>query len=260
MLALLAVMLAGSVMAATASAEPGPFWHHRAIGGEGEGAKIEPAKPENFKGGGGVQTLKGEISGTPIEITSSQVQIKGAIFNLPSQGQIKLEIVYNQPTLVKPVLKGCTVTVGPNNSNIVQIKGHLMWKWDGSEKQLTEQPQEHQKWDIGFTAIEPQQGETELKRGTFTVVNFTGSGCGVLASKVAVTGSAVGIPSPSQLKEWSTSLAVRTVDVKKIQQHFWDGKEFQGTKLGLNFGPNEATLIGQTNVTAEQQEVAVFEK
>lgn len=260
MLGMLAVMLAGSVMAATASAEAGPFWHHRAIGGEGEGAKVEPKAPENFRGTGTTQRLKGLISGTEIEVTSSGTQIKGAIFNNASQGQIKLQLVFTQPTLVKPSLANCSVTVGENKDNIVQVKGHLMWKWDGSEAQLKENPQVNQKWDIGFTGVEPQQGETELKRGTFSVVNFIGSGCGVLVGKVPVTGSAVGIPSPSQLKEWSRTLGVRTVDVNKIQQHFWDGVAAQGAKLGLNLGPNEATFIGQSTVEAEQQEIAVFEK
>jgi hypothetical protein len=261
MLALLAAMLAGAVMAATASAEPGPFWHHRAIGGEGDGAKIEPGKPENFSGEGGKQTLKGFLlaESTPIEITSEGSQVKGAIFNNASQGQIKLEVVYKQPKLVIPPGTTCVVAVG--NNNVVQVKGHLMWKWDGTTAQLTEQPQLKQKWDIGFTAVEPQQGETELKRGAFTVVTLSGTGC-LLSGSHAVEGSEVGIPDLSQLKTWSRSLEVRTVEHSqaKAKQHFWDGTEFQGTHLGLTFTGFPASYIGQTKVKAEQQEIAVFEK
>ena len=78
-LGLLAVMLAGSITAGAASAEAGPFWHHRAPGTEGAGAKIEPKAPENFSGKGGGQTLLGEIGGAKIELVSDGTQVKGAI-------------------------------------------------------------------------------------------------------------------------------------------------------------------------------------
>ncbi len=266
MLGLLAVMLAGSVMAGTASAEAGPFWHHRLNEKEGEGAKIEPKAPENFRGTGGEQTLKGKISTTEFEIVSTSLQVKGAVFNAPNQGQIKLELVYNQPHLVKPALSNCTVVVG--TKNIVQVKGHLMWKWNGTKEQLIEQPQAHQTVDLGFTAVEPQQQEKEeteaLTAGTFSTITLTGGGCGVLAGTFNVTGSEVGIPSPNTLGTWSKTLAVNTVEHKqgtgRWLQHFWDGKGFQGAELGLAVGANVASLVGQTTVNAEQQEVAVFEK
>jgi len=263
-LGLLAVMLAGSVMAATASAEAGPFWHHRAFQGTGAGLKIEPKAPENFSGEGGEQILKGLIGITEFEIVSKSLQVKGAIFNNPNQGQIKLEIVYNQPKLLRPEISGCVVTVGAKN--IVQVKGHLMWKWNGTTQQLNEQPQRQQKWDIGFTAIEPQQQESAetqiLKEGTFTTITFTS--CGVLNGTFNVSGSEVGIPDPSQLEEWSRNLTVRTVDHKQgtghVLQHYWAGTRFQGAELGLRVGTNSATLTGQTKVSSEQQEISVFEK
>lgn len=264
MLGTLAVMLLGSAMAATASAEAGPFWHHRLNEKEAEGAKVEPKAPENFRGTGGEQTLKGSIGTTEFEIVSKSLQVKGAVFNGTNRGQIKLELVYNQPELKKPVISGCTVTVG--SKNIVQVKGHLMWKWNGTAEQLKELPQANQQWDIGFTAVEPQQQEKEgteaLKEGTFTTITF--GTCGVLNGTFNVSGSEVGLPSPSGLKEWNKKLAVRTVDHKqgtgRALQHFWDGKAFQGAELGLRVGENVSALVGQTNVESEQQEIAVFEK
>lgn len=267
MLGMLAVMLAGSVMATTASATAGPFWHHRLNSGEGEGAKIEPKAPENFRGQGGEQTLKGTIGKEPVVISSAGIEVKGAIFNNANQGQIKLEIVYKQPTLVSPKLPGCVVTVG--EKNIVVVKGHLMWKWNGEKKQLEEQPQLNQKWDIGFTAVEPSQQKPAVERvnltnnGTFTTVALKSTAtCAALAGTFNVSGSEVGIPSPSQLEEWSKKLQVRTVESQtgKFLQHFWDGEAFQGAELGLTFANNPASLIGQTEVEAAQQEIAVFEK
>ena len=73
-LGLLAIALAVSAITASASAEPGPFWRHRANSKEGEGAKIEPKAPENLKGEGGEQRLLGKIATTEIEITSPGTQ------------------------------------------------------------------------------------------------------------------------------------------------------------------------------------------
>ena len=155
-LGVLAVMLVGSAMATTASAEAGPFWHHRAEGGKGVGEKIEPKAPENFRGPGGEQKLKIKVATTSLEVTSMSLQIKGAVFNGPDRGQIKSELVYSQPKLTSPNFPNCLVTVG--TKNIVVLKGHLMWKWDGTKTQLgkvVQQPE--QTPDIVFTAVEPQQ-------------------------------------------------------------------------------------------------------
>ncbi len=258
MLGTLAVMLAGSAMAATASAEAGPFWHHRAIGGEGEGAKVEPKAPENFKGEGGVQTFKGKIGTTEFEIAAKSEQVKGAIFNNALQGQIKLELIYNQPELIKPTIAGCVVTVG--QKNIVQAKGHLMWKWNGTETQLNEVKQEAQVPDLVFTPTEVVSGATELpKAGAFTTIGFN-SKCGALVGTFNVGGTEVGLPSPSHVAEWSRKLSVRTLEGKELLQHFWNGAKFVGAKVGLELGGNPASLIGQTQTESEQQEIAIFEK
>jgi hypothetical protein len=273
MLGTLAVMLLGSAMAATASAEAGPFWHHRLNSKEGEvGSRIEPNAPENFSGTGGEQVLHGEITEaegkkTAIEITSPSVQVKGAIFDAATQGQIKLELIYNQPELKKPALKPCSVTVG--TKNIVVVKGHLMWKWNGTSNQLKIQPQQpEQTPDLVFTAVEPQQQKPFVEKvnltnnGTFTNVTLSGGGCGGLIGTFPVSGSEVGIPSPGNVGEWSKKLAVRTLSSENgtFLQHYWDGEGFQGALVGLSFDKNPASLVGQTEVTAAQQEVAVSEK
>ena len=263
---MLAVMLAGSVMAATASAEAGPFWHHRSNTKELVGGKIEPTAPENFKGTGGEQKLKGTIGTTAVEITSSSLQVKGAIFNGPDRGQVKIELVYNQPRLVKPNFPNCIVTVG--TKNIVVVKGHLMWKWNGTSTQLNQVVQQpEQTPDIVFTAVEPMQQKPFVEKinmtnnGTFTTVALKGGECGVLTGMFNVSGSEVGLPNPSHTEEWSKKLAVRTVEAQPtFLQHYWDQEAYQGALVGLTFANNPASLIGQTEVEAEQQEVAVFEK
>jgi hypothetical protein len=286
MLGLLAVMLVGSAMVATASAEPGPFWHHRAIGGKGVGEKIEPKAPENFSGTGGKQTLTGTVSGVAIEIVSPSAQIKGAIFNGPHQGQLKVEIIYSQPQLVKPALSECIPTI--NTNNIAVVKGHLAWKWNGSQSQLEEQPQLNQKPDIIFTNVEPQRQEPfkvldYRTVGTFATISLSGK-CGVLGGLGAlpVSGSEVALPNKPGLEEWSTELGIRTIpsgtlsgtigkeekfEKEGFLQHIWVGggtKEategFQGIVAGLTFASNPANLVGQFTATSAQQEVAVFEK
>jgi hypothetical protein len=287
-LGLLAMMLVGSVTAGAAWAEAGPFWHHRAIGTEGEGAKVEPSAPENFSGSGGKQVLTGEpASGEIVELTSAATQVKGAIFNGEHQGQIKLVVFYQKPevklnNVAKPE---CKASVGQQGqfSNIVQLKGHLAWKWDGTKSQLEELPQKEQTWDIVFTQTEPQRQSTtgfpllDLRgaSGVFAEVHFEGSTCGVLnGTNNKVAGAEVGIPSPSGLGSFSRNLNVRTIasatlpaevletKVGKVGflQHIWVGTGYQPLVLGLTLTGNPASLVGQTETQAAQQEIAVFEK
>jgi hypothetical protein len=55
--------------------------------------------------------------------------------NNAKQGQIVATGHLIEPELVEPALKGCEVKVG--HENTVTVKGHLGWKWNGEEKQLT---------------------------------------------------------------------------------------------------------------------------
>jgi hypothetical protein len=276
-LSLLAVMLVGSAMAVTASAavEAGPFWHHRNEPAENTGEKIPPRAPENFKGTGGAQTLQGKVGTMNVKIVSGGVQVKGAIFNNTLQGQIKLEIVYKQPELVEPALKECNVRIGNGQvlNNIVVVKGHLMWKWNGAPAQLTENPAKTgQTPDLAFTNVEPTKQSTlpnYRSVGVFANVNLTGAGCGALAGVNPVGGSEVGLPN-LPIETWSRKLAVRTLQSETIPatvgtgegflQHFWNGEAMQGMITGLTFAGNPANLIGQTEVESAQQEISIFEK
>jgi hypothetical protein len=78
------------------------------------------------------------------------------VVNNTNQGQIVLVDHFIEPHFTKPAtLPNCEVKFGTNDE--ISLKDHLMWKWNGEKKQLTEQPQENQTWDIGFTTIEPPQ-------------------------------------------------------------------------------------------------------
>jgi hypothetical protein len=273
MFALLAMMLVGFVMASSVLAAAGPFWHHRPIGGEGAGSKIEPSAPENLTGKQTEQTLLGEVSGIKIEVAAPGATVTDAIFNGVNSGQIKTTITYKEPKLKKPELKECGVVIGTNNS--IVVKGHLVWKWSGKPEQLRDEPnQDEQTPDLVYTVPEPQQQSTTVvdyrKNGIFTTIAFKGTGCGVLAGTFSVEGSESGVTN-KKIEEFSRTLAVRTspsaTSINKeagegagFLQHYWAVKEFQGLIVGLKFGGNPASLIGQTEVEAAQQEVAIFEK
>jgi hypothetical protein len=257
LLGVLALLLLSSLTSATAFAEAGPFWHHRANPKEGAGAKIEPNEPESFQGEGGEQRLKGEIGTTPVEGVATSAQAKGIIYNNALQGQTKLRMTLHEPHLVKPELKGCTTTIGENNT--ISVMGHLAWKWNGTAEQLKENPQLHQKPDGIATPSEITEGATELPKGTFTTITLKGAGCGVLAGTFKMEGSAVIEGTPENLEEWSTSITVRIPEGKK-KQHFWNGKVFVGVETGLVSAGNEANITGEAKAKSATQEIAAFEK
>jgi hypothetical protein len=256
MLGLLAMLTVGAFAASSASAEPGPFWHHRAINGTGNGLKIDQPADEQFQGKGGRQVLKSEIAGTAVELEAPLIQVKGRIYNTRLQGQIKLTTIYHFPKLLKPELKECEAKVGTNNE--VTALGHLAWKWNGTTSQLEEQPQKEQKPDIIFTATEITEGATELPKGTFTTITLKGTNCGVLAGTFNVTGNAGALIKPTQLETWGTQLNISTPGWPL--QHFWNGKEFIGSEPKLALGANKATLEGELEAHMDAQEVAIFEK
>ncbi len=261
-LAFLALLAAGSLGASTANAFPGPFWHHRPAGGKGEGEKIEAKSPEEFQGNGGTQILNGTLAGTSIEITAEAVQAKGIIYNNALQGQIKVLLVYHHPKLVKPELKECEVKVGTNNE-VSSVFGHLMWKWDGSQKQLKQtesQKKLGQRVDGVALPIELKEGSSELPKGTFTTFTLSGAGCGVLAGTFEVKESQSVILTPENLEEWKTSLTTTFPGWK--DQHWWNGTGVASTQaIGLTFGGNSLTLTGSINSeVVGGQEIAIFEK
>jgi hypothetical protein len=257
LLSLLAMLLVGSFAASSAYAEAGPFCHHRAIGGKGEGEKLGgDAEGENLNGEGGEQILKGEIGKEPIEIKSTGIQIKIQIYNGPDQCQIKIQIQYHNPTLVKPALKGCAVEVGVQNK--IQIKLHAAWKWNGTTAQLNEQPQKEQQTDWLATTGD-LHGTTSLPKGEFTKIAFKGGGCGVLAGNFPIKGSEKVLILPEHVEEFKTKFRL-IIEPGKWHQHYWNGKEFIGVETGLEFGERPADLSGEGEATTEKQELALFEK
>jgi len=284
-LSLLATMLAGSVMAGAASAEAGPFWHHRAVGGKGEGEKIEPKAPENFSGSGGVQTFMVEITPSlTIEFASAATQVKGAFFNNEHQGQAKIVIFYQKPEIKINGEKRseCKIAVGQQGqfNDILQLKGHLAWKWNGNKTQLEEAPQREQTWGIAFTQTEPQEQsgrpllDMRTGSGVFAEIAITGRSCGALGGILPIMGSEVALPSPRGLGEFTKRLTIRTipsgllpheilgneVEGQGLLQHLWVGGGYQPLILGLTDAGGAASITGQTEIEAAQQEMAVVEK
>ena len=257
LLGLLALLLASSFASAAAYAEAGPFWHHRAVGEKGVGAKIEEKSPEAFQGEGGEQRLKGKIGSTPVEGVATSVQVKGIAYNNALQGQVKLKMTLHEPRLVKPELKGCVTTIGENNT--ISTLGHLVWKWNGTAKQLEEKSQAAQKPDGIATPIEIAEGATELPKGTFTTITLKGVACGVLLGKYPMEGSVALEGTPENLEEWSTSITVRLAEGPRLQ-HFWNGNTFIGVETGLKSAGNEANISGESKAKADVQELAAFEK
>jgi hypothetical protein len=256
---LLAMVLVGAVAGASASASPGPFWYHRALGSEGAGVKVSPNHPEGFKGEGGEQRYVSTVGTEPVEIALSRVQVKGAISNNAFQGQTKLELIYNQPHVVKPAaLAGtCVVKIGENN--IVQLKGHLMWKFKKGGTELTEQGAAGQSPEGVATPKEIQQGATKLPEGVFVTIHYAATGCGIFPATANIEGSQLGFGFPSELGVFSQTLAVRTTGGREELVHFWNGEKNVEGKVGLKSNGTEVAQIGQTEAKANQQEIAVKE-
>lgn len=267
LLGLLAMLLVGSFATAAAEAQ-GPFWYHRAKGESGKGLKITGQEPEGVQGGGGPSTLAGSIGGQTIELESNQVQVKGIIYNNALQGQTKLTVIYIEPHVVNPAnARGCRVKI--NEQNQVKIYGHLAWKWDGSETQRKEQPQQQQRPDWIFLPSELQQGATELPNLTFAAITTTAKGEGecnplLQAQQAPVKGSVAAAIQPVNLGEWSNS-QTQEILAGNQKQHFWNGVENVGVETKLTLSGGAATLTGKTKVetTGRQsvapQEVALFE-
>jgi hypothetical protein len=257
-LGLLAMVLVGAFASAPAYAG-GPFWYHSNDGGKTQ-AKISSQSPETFKGKGGVQILKGTLNKekpTEVELESENVEAEGEIYNTQLQGQVKIILKYATPKLLKPELKECKVSLGQVNT--VRLYAELAWTWDGTPGQLTIQPQfPTQLPDLIFLPVAQQQGAETLPSASFTTITFSGSGCGVLIGTFKVEGSEVGAPTPKNIGEWSKELNIKTAEGTFLQ-HFWNGKKYVGVKVGLLFGGNPASLIGETKVAAPNQEIAVLE-
>jgi hypothetical protein len=257
-LGFLALLTVGSFAASSAFAEPGPFWHQRPIGGTGNGIKIDQPKDDQIQGEGGEQKLRIKIASLETEINAKSVQIKGVIYNAIEQGQLKLLLKYHEPKLVKPVLEECETKIGTNNE--IHVFGHLMWKYRNVPKELEEQPQKTQEWDLVYTPVEIAQGAEELPKGVFTTITLSGSGCGVLAGKFNLTESILAIPlNPKAIDTFTRNLETRTpAGGVEYHQHFWNGARYVPVQVEPLVSGNKTSLEGRDKVEPEGQEVAVF--
>lgn len=259
---LIAILLIGLFAVASAEAQ-GPFWYHRALGGQGKGLKISAQTPEEVRGTGGEAKVEGKILGETIEISAKEVQVKGIIYNNALQAQAKFEVVYVQPTLVKPAIS-CAVTIG--NRNTVKVFAHMAWTWNGEKKQLEEQPQANQEADWIFLGQEIQQGAKGLPAAVpFTSITISDKekSC-ILASTQAVTGSIAASISWGGLGTFGTTQWVTMLE-NGAHQHFWNGTENVGVETALKFN-NEPAKLKQSIETATfgrqggaKQEVAAYE-
>ncbi len=249
LLSLVALLLVGSAAPGAAYAEAGPFFLGRKAGTEGSGVKIEGSSPAEFQGEGGEQRLNAKVSGSEIEVVSKGIQEKGILYNNALQGQIKAQLGYLGPRLVKPELKGCEVKIGPNNE--IKAEGHLAWKWNGENKQL-EEPPTSQKPGLIYTATPIVEGEKELAKGTFAEITLTGEGCSVLKGKFAIKGNESENIKPANPGEWSSELSSTSPGWK--QQHYWDGKEFAGVTPSLAIGEGSASVTGEKVVKKVKKE------
>jgi hypothetical protein len=255
MAGLLMLLLAGSIVSATAYAESGPFWYHRETGTTGHGQILGSGVKEGVTGEGGKQVLVTKFGGTELEIIAAKVIVEGSIYNNANQAQAELTLKYGEPKLAKPELKGCEVKIGEGNS--VTVFGHQAWNWNGEKKQLEEEAKTAKQTPSWiFLPHELAEGAVELPKEQFTTLTLSGASCGVLANKYPVKGTVTGAVKPG-LEEYSASQTVTTSETKQ-KQHFWNGKAFIGVEAGLLFSTETANLIGETTTKPATQEVALF--
>ena len=261
LLGLMATLLVSMLVPVAASAEAGPFWYHRAFHGQGKGTKLTGQETEQASGEGGEQKLKTKIAGMAAEIVAKSVQIKGEIYNNSLQGQAKLTLIYHEPKLASAEKEECEVKVGQLNT--VRVYADWEWTWDGSAKQLAEQPQQNQKPDLVFWPYQLQEGTKEPASQEFTTITLSPKKAGTCSSfkgEFPIKGNVAAEPKPSNLGEFSTQLTVNTL-ASEVGQHFWNGTEQVGFTTGLFLGAitNKSNLLGSATVgTSKQQEVTIW--
>jgi hypothetical protein len=254
----LVVLLAGMIPTVAAHAEAGPLLEQRE-NAKSEEQEISEAARMAVQGEGGEQILRGSIGKekTAVEISAKEVQIKGIVYDNNMQGQVKLEITFHHPKIIKPVLESCEVKIGENNT--VSVRGHLAWKWNGLSKQLEEEKQEAQKPDWIFLHSELEEGATVLPSGELATITIPVLGCGVFGGlKLSLEGSLTGEISSAIIGEWGSFETVKTTEGKK-SQHFWNGKKAVGVETGLVLGGNPASLIGETKIKIPNEEEVLIE-
>jgi hypothetical protein len=260
LIGLLAVVATGSLVSTAVYAAAGPFVHRRPIGSKGEGEKIAESAPEPFQGEGGQQRQVAKIASTIVEGVAESVQVKGIFYNNSLQGQLKMQLKFQDVHSVKPNLPECNIKIG--NNNTAKVVGHLGWKWNGEKKQLEESVQSAQQEPVGVgLATELEAGAVELPNNVpFTTITYANKGCGVLGGVYVAKGSETIKTTPSHLEEWAKSLTLTLAEKGGEKLHFWNGKSQIGGETLLSLANEPATIGGESKASVTGQEIAVFEK
>jgi len=273
-------LMAMGVVASTAAAENNvngmPFWWHREASqgqaGQGKGTKLTETLLEQFKASSQEAKLKGKVVGVPVEITCA-LDATGSIFNNKSQGkfsdsgQIKVGFKFYGCHEGKKSGEECKVTVEQ-----FATKAHILWKWDGSLKQLG--PGNQRKLGQtpdGYVQLLPLDNVPKGE-GTFTSLTFANGTTGtcLATGTFNVTGDTSFSIKPEQEGEFSKAFTLSFPG--PALQHYQiplnpQNQEFLhvGFAPGLRFGGNPAVFEvevkgGFEGQGGKQQEVALYEE
>jgi len=261
-LGLLSMMVFGA-FASTAAAEPGPWWHHREVGNQLKGMKIEKQSPETFEGKGEGTELTTKVGNEEIKLKCN-IKAKGSVWNEPAQGQGEVTPIYENCESNNIV--GCKATVVAEGTPQTI---HLIWKYKGNAKELENKPQQQQQgqeWDgvifpSGVAFVLNKAGtELELsKKSSFAEIKFAATGCKLLNS---LSGKAEGSVAFSSLylNEFSKEPTLNFPGGKPWQHAWWQAVgQFVPFTASLTFRETEAKFSGQLPIKFAKQEVGVFE-
>jgi hypothetical protein len=264
LLSVLALLGASSVLSASASAEPGPFWHHKPIGSGKDEGKIEEKTMENVTQEGTQVKLTSKIGGTEMTVTCN-LKAVGTIWNTAKFGQGSLpKATFSECKAVG--LKECTVTITASG---LPWRDVLMWKYLGNTKELNNINQEAAQptgaGQDGHIIVIPDNvfltGEGGLSSETEPLAEMKfGKGCGVFMGSFKVEGAFSG-EFETAAETFGQSLKT-TFSPNDQLQHYWSqgGGRFVPYTVRMTVAGNSASFTGPDTITAEKQEIAVFEK
>jgi hypothetical protein len=150
---LMAILIASSVVSATASAElNGPWWKQLKKGVQ---IKLERNKELEVKGENeGAGTLKATLLNLPTVIKCNKVVSKGFIWNGLHQGEAESSADLTECEMTEPC-KG-SVTVSETKGY-----GELMWKYQGNKEELSKVGQQ-KIYIVGAPTSEPKEGKATI--------------------------------------------------------------------------------------------------
>jgi hypothetical protein len=261
-LSLLGVMAIGMIASTAAMAKAGPYWWVR-TGGLGEGSKLAENVIEQGTSSGLGTTFSTTISGNPLAL-EGQAQAKFDIWNIPAQGQVKIQIAFSNVHVIgKP---NCIVPIKVPEDYI----GHLMWKYQGIAKELSQvgtQEENGQEWDVAIAPARSilgahgytHQGEEPIFAKIEIPNNVTN--CGVLAGGITnVTGVSAFQDQQLKVGQFAKNTTV-SFPGHKVWQHYWNGTEVETLEgeLTSKFGPAAAFFNGSLPLEFAAKEVDVHE-